>query len=391
MTGYGPLTLLTLAIGLCSQVHATPIESVPSDAGHLQQREVPMPQILYRGDPRSPEEVAADGGFYPRSDVVPSSENNGFSLWLHHEDNRTTHPQRATAYVSTTRNFGIAVSYSDPRKTAGWVYEIQALPHLVDLDATLRQGMRWRIEEEFSALGGIPWTQVRRTMKIPGGRTSRFYSGQKGGNWTIVTQEMVQKKVPDAKWVDNVDYNSAFDQFKASPGQPQLAGWSGIREEFNSKQPWNAYNDKSTEQYFIEFMNEHGKQVGWTGTYPLRFPAKKTSTEQEQASSDKQKTSAEQNRAHSKTYCGRSGIDNNKCVRAAQRCDKYGSDQLETRKYLHCIDVMQVCDEKSSTADNTRNPKESQMYQCVSKLWEAVSQNKVSLGDLPKLSQLAEA
>ncbi|OAA42190.1 Protein kinase-like domain protein [Metarhizium rileyi] len=152
--------------------------------------------------------------------------------------------------------------------------------------------------------------------------------------------------------------------FKASPGQPQLAGWSGTREEFNSKQPWNAYNDKSTEQYFIEFMGEHGKQVGWTGTYPLRFPAKQTSTEQEQASSDKQKTPAEQNRAHSKTYCGRTGIDNNKCVRAAQRCDKYGSDQWETRKYLHCIDVLQVCDEKSSTADNTRNPKESQMYQC---------------------------
>lgn len=41
---------------------------------------LPPPQIVYRGDKRSPDEIEPVGGFLPSSEVAPTDENNGLNL-----------------------------------------------------------------------------------------------------------------------------------------------------------------------------------------------------------------------------------------------------------------------------------------------------------------------
>lgn len=291
-----PVALLALAVGLCSQGYATPIEFSPvavdelrgpsellrsvniNDVGRLDERALgarqqpptilPPPQIVYRGDKRSPDEIKAIGGFLPSSEVNPTNENNGFSLYMHHLGYKLVDGKRVTAYVSTTRSFGIALGYANMASDdGGWIYEIQALPHMIDSDGILLQGRKWRYEEEISALGGISWAQVKSAVHVPGQKTSKDYGSPA---WSGVTLEGFKKSQPEKQWFHNPEYNSAFDQSKASPGQPQLAGWFGkSHEQYKSQEPWSLNQTKTVEAYFMDFMNQVGGPVGWTGTYPL--------------------------------------------------------------------------------------------------------------------------
>ncbi|EGX88201.1 hypothetical protein CCM_08244 [Cordyceps militaris CM01] len=291
--------LLALAVGLYSQVYAQPVESLPSDVkGELRgpsellgaidindfdrlderalgaRREfpppaiLPPPQIVYRGDKRSPKEIEAIGGFLPSSEVTPTNENNGFSLYMHHLGYKLVDGKRVTAYVSTTRFFGTALGYANmASKEGGWIYEIQALPHMTDSDGTLLQGRKWRNEFEISALGGISWSQVKSAVQVPGFKTTGDYGA---GFWSDVTVESFKQKMPEKQWFNNSNYNSTFDQFKASPGQPQLAGWfDSEHEQYKSQEPWSLNQTKTIEEYYMDFMNQFGGHVGWTGTYPL--------------------------------------------------------------------------------------------------------------------------
>ncbi|KID63010.1 uncharacterized protein G6M90_00g069100 [Metarhizium brunneum] len=297
-----PIAFITLAVSLCSTIYAKPVEILSRNVSNnlrgpedqpglidtntlgsldkptLSPRQdfpppqiLPPPQIVYRGDKRSPDEIRATGGFLPSSDLAPTDENNGFSLYMHHTSARINN-KRVTSYVSTTRYFGTGLAYANQAsREGGWLYQIQALPHMVDSDGTLLQGRKYRNEYEFSALGGIRWDQVKAAVQVPGAKTSTDYkSGSK--TWTFVTMEDFNKTFPEKQWVVNTEYNSSYDQFEASPGQPQLAGWFQYdydEDKYKSKEPWSQYQAQTVRQYFIDFMNQVGGPVGWTGTYPL--------------------------------------------------------------------------------------------------------------------------
>lgn len=294
MARHGRLfTLLALAVGLYYQVYAQPLGSLPpdvrgelrgpsellgaldiNDLGRLDERALgarrenrppkilPPPQIVYRGDKRSPEEIKANGGFLPSSEIKPTNENNGFGLYRHHLGGHgLVNGKRVTAYVSTTRLFGTALGYANmASKEGGWIYEIQALPYMIDSDGTLLQGRKWTKEYEFSALGGISWAQVKSAAQVPGFKTPQDYGVL---SWSGVDLEGFKKSMPEKQWFNNPDYNSTFDQFKASPGQPQLAGWFDDREKYKSQEPWSLNQTKPIEEYFMDFMNQVGGHVGW--------------------------------------------------------------------------------------------------------------------------------
>ncbi|KAM3501604.1 hypothetical protein MY10362_005427 [Beauveria mimosiformis] len=247
MTRHGRLFgFLALAVGLYSQGYAQPVESVPSDVrGELRgpsellgaidikdlerlnertlgarperppPKILPPPQIVYRGDKRSPKEIEANGGFLPSSEVEPTNENNGFGLYMHHLGDKLVDGKRVTA------------------------------------DGTLLQGLGWRNKFEISALAGISWAQVKSAVQVPDVKTSQDYGGE---NWHDVTVEGFKKAMPEKQWVNNSNYNSTFDQFKASPGQPQLAGWfDDQHEKYKSQEPWSLNQTKTIEEYYMVF------------------------------------------------------------------------------------------------------------------------------------------
>ncbi|KID91853.1 Heat Labile Enterotoxin Type Iib, partial [Metarhizium majus ARSEF 297] len=292
-----PVTLFALMIGLCFQAYADPTETLPADVlgelrgpvhlldtlshsklGPLEKRAwlerppklMPPPKIVYRGDKRSPDEIRAIGGFLPSSEVEPTNDNHGFSLFKHHVAGNAG-GKRVTAYVSTTRFFQIGLAYANMASDeGGWIYQIQATPNMIDSDGTLLKGRRYSNEFELSALGGIPWAQVKAAVKIGPGMQGPSYYKPGATTWNKITWEDFQKTFPDKQWVENKDYNSAFDRFKASLGQPQLAGWfDKDHEEYKSQCPWNLTQLQTIQEYYMDFMNQVGEPVGWTGTYPL--------------------------------------------------------------------------------------------------------------------------
>ncbi|KAG8413382.1 hypothetical protein J3458_012951 [Metarhizium acridum] len=95
-----------------------------------------------------------------------------------------------------------------------------------------------------------------------------------------ITLEDYTASFPDKQWVVNKDYDPNFERFKASLGQPQLAGWFDIhRLKYKSQCPWNLTQSQTVKEYYMDFMNQVGGPVGWTGTYPLVFTKGKTAVE----------------------------------------------------------------------------------------------------------------
>ncbi|KAM3522047.1 hypothetical protein MY4038_008788 [Beauveria bassiana] len=101
-------------------------------------------------------------------------------------------------------------------------------------------------EEEFVALGGVRYDQIEAWAPASDGEL----------NFTA-----------------NPDFASKkYEGLSASPGQPQLAG-----DQANLAK----YNEKTLEEYAIEFMEKNGGPVGFDGMFPLNVlktdaPAKPT-------------------------------------------------------------------------------------------------------------------
>ncbi|MGL4756046.1 MAG: enterotoxin A family protein [Aeromonadaceae bacterium] len=121
---------------------------------------------LYRGDPRSPVEIKAAGGFKPWGETNynhPQSEGLDLSLFNHAQSG---HP--STAYVSTSTSVESALDFAG--YSSGFVYVIRGgAPNIFDIDLALGNYSPYR-ESEFSALGGIPWTQVIGWYVVRSGR-----------------------------------------------------------------------------------------------------------------------------------------------------------------------------------------------------------------------------
>ncbi|KAM4058723.1 heat-labile enterotoxin alpha chain domain-containing protein [Hirsutella rhossiliensis] len=226
-------------------------------AGHPRK---PKPvKVLYRGDQRSPGQLIKLGGIPPRSKGPTTNET--YSLQVHHLGQRKV----STAYVSTTWSFGVAVGFATQKggpndRAPGWIYEIHPSPNMIDMDDSLFQ-TSYASEKEFSAMGGIRWDQITGYMYCPLNLTGHDFTRKDLYSYQYFASFV--KRFPDQQFTKNEQYNSAYDKYEPSPGMPQLGGGSVAKE----------YNQMTTEEWAMDFMNHTGAPVGWKGAFPLNFTA----------------------------------------------------------------------------------------------------------------------
>ncbi|PQK14460.1 hypothetical protein BB8028_0004g13890 [Beauveria bassiana] len=195
----------------------------PDVTGPLNGRAEPLPTVVYRGSASIPETIKERGGFIPRPRDDEPISNTTFGLRNHLGKTRTL-------YTSTSRGVDVAVSFAlSNSQPSAWIYKIHSTPNMIDLNDS-----GFRLEEEFVALGGVRYDQIEAWAPASGGEL----------NFTA-NPDFARKK---------------YEGLSASPGQPQLAG-----DQANLAK----YNEKTLEEYAIEFMEKNGGPVGFDGTFPL--------------------------------------------------------------------------------------------------------------------------
>ncbi|EFZ03318.2 heat-labile enterotoxin alpha chain [Metarhizium robertsii] len=188
---------------------------------------------VYRGDFRSPAEVAKDGGFRPRGDYA--NNDRAFSMWRHMlgefsieynpefiGEHPTENPNEewASAYVSVSTTTGEAARFGL------WLYRIRATPNMIDPTTEDQK------HPEVFALGGVHWEQVMGWYQI----------------------NPLSDVITAADFTPNPAYQARYDQFALTTVDPES--------------PWHL--DRS---YWTQFMDrqEVGSAVGFTGQFPLQF------------------------------------------------------------------------------------------------------------------------
>ncbi|KAK8912018.1 Trypsin [Metarhizium anisopliae] len=79
-------------------------------------------------------------------------------------------------------------------------------------------------------------------------------------------------------------------------------------------------------------------------------------------------------------YCARLG-NKNACLSAAHRCTGQVKPDAAVEEFLQCVDVMQVCADQGDL---------HRLDQCIDNARRCKEQEKLSLGDLPKLAECAK-
>lgn len=79
-------------------------------------------------------------------------------------------------------------------------------------------------------------------------------------------------------------------------------------------------------------------------------------------------------------YCARLG-NKNACLSAAHRCTGQVKPDAAVEEFLQCVDVMQVCADQGDL---------HRLDQCIDNARRCKEQEKLSLGDLPKLAKCAK-
>jgi hypothetical protein len=118
----------------------------------------------YRGDRDPPEVVKSAGGFQPRGYINNRpGELVDLSLFNHIVGQGVN-----SGYVSTTDSQSVALRFAGTGN--GYVYVLAAAPNLVSASSALGTHYELQMEREFSAMGGIPWTQIRGWYRTVSGR-----------------------------------------------------------------------------------------------------------------------------------------------------------------------------------------------------------------------------
>ncbi len=221
--------------------------------GHLHGRQQALPTIVYRGSGSSPESVKERGGFIPRArDESEPISNTTFGLLSHHIGDKRT------LYTSTTRDIVMGATFAMQSQEGGWVYRIHPTPNMIDLNDSGFE-IRFKREEEFSALGGIRYDQIEAWAEVT-------YKGLRAAGMdpddiaNLEAMEPLDGELVALNFTTNPDYNAKYDSLGPSRGQPQLAG-----DEANLAK----FADKTLEGYAIEFMEKNGGPVGFDGRFPL--------------------------------------------------------------------------------------------------------------------------
>ncbi|PHH64512.1 putative enterotoxin [Ophiocordyceps australis] len=142
--------------------------------------------FVYRGDARSPQEIAQDGGFQPQGD---GWQNQGSAF--HFDRHYAAGPNGCGLEESGNSGFVFRTAYvtleqdRDVAETQGsWLYEIRATPNMIDDNNP---------ETDVFALGGVHWSQIRRYTNMTGNPGERH-------------------RVDEAAWINNPNYDAATYQ-----------------------------------------------------------------------------------------------------------------------------------------------------------------------------------
>ncbi|RCI17422.1 putative heat-labile enterotoxin [Ophiocordyceps polyrhachis-furcata BCC 54312] len=245
----------------------------------------PSPLFLFRGDGRGPDAIRAEGGWLPWAIAERSAK--AFGLVNHEKDIKFAKGQRDTVYVSTTTSFDVAARYALINAKNGketYVYYIHASPNIVDLNRSLGNETRFWWQREFSAMGGIRWSQVVGWLRIDSGFFDAYnYSVPDCGSEHLSNQffhqHLGQQASHEPFFAHSPDYCRArWMRFAAGGWEPQLAGFAEdegafVKENkplwFRAVEPWKQAQKKSTKQHAYEFMERTKEATGWRGDFPL--------------------------------------------------------------------------------------------------------------------------
>ncbi|KJZ76558.1 hypothetical protein HIM_03894 [Hirsutella minnesotensis 3608] len=177
--------------------HSCACNPVPGQSGSTPEAVDEPLTVVFRGDPRNPDLIKADGGFKTRN---PPKSPVAFGIQNHVENHDST---LDTVYVSTTEKKELAFDFAT-KQGSGFVYEIHVTPNAVDINRSYRESGKvnkmYFMEREQAFLGGIGWNQVK--------------------GWYEATEK--KGKVSLGKFHKNSDYNEAFEKFRGAGAQPQL-------------------------------------------------------------------------------------------------------------------------------------------------------------------------
>ncbi|PHH72129.1 putative enterotoxin [Ophiocordyceps australis] len=236
---------------------------------HRQARFLPPSEIttLYRGERRSPEEIEKAGGFFTKQvleKLTPEQEEASSSLWSH----VTQKTNQYTKYISTTADPSVAYNFAAKGPQGGWVYVISPDKQIVDATGTLGDyiELKFRNEFEYSAVGSIPFSQVKGwypSQSIPERDIQRLRNGETLDGF-----------------VQNPSYDARFDSTRASGVRYELAGFGPqVKEAFADKN-FKKLKGKSTYQALQQFVTDvvcDGKTACtaefWKSSYPQSPPA----------------------------------------------------------------------------------------------------------------------
>jgi hypothetical protein len=122
--------------------------------------------ILYRGDQRSPDTIAAAGGFRARGGT------DDLKLYV-----SSTEP---SAFVSTSKSLRRAASFTmNRRQLSGYVYQIEGAPGGIDVNKTI--GLRWMLRNAFPGEREVAFKDMIDSQFITAYRYYR--GGQPVGDW----------------------------------------------------------------------------------------------------------------------------------------------------------------------------------------------------------------
>ncbi|KAJ6786411.1 hypothetical protein PWT90_04033 [Aphanocladium album] len=213
--------------------------------------------VVFRGDMRSPDQIRAAGGFFPRRaeealgrELTATELEQGSSLYFHHVGATA----KFTRYVSTTTDPKIARQFATPFRAAqqdalqdaGYVYRISADPKMVDVVGSLgRDNMMpaYVTQAEQAAVGGVPFDQIEgwyAARDLTDAKLAQLASGDK----------LEDLLTPNGGFAD-----AKYTALRSSGAQPQLAGFGkrGKGVKARKTKPWSDFKDTSVQKHLDEF------------------------------------------------------------------------------------------------------------------------------------------
>ncbi|MFP3506097.1 enterotoxin A family protein [Burkholderia sp. SIMBA_062] len=173
---------------------------------------------VWRGDAISPHDLKRQGMFFPRAinGTRPNQPPADISLWNHINGSPTGMSTHTSGYVSTSISRMSAFRFLVERLGGnGYLYEIKITPNFIDAAGTLGGTYSKSREQEYSALGGIRFDQVKGWVKVSFSTEGRYKS--------------------------NALYKSSrYATFAGGSIAPQLAGFPPGHWAWK-KSPWHSY------------------------------------------------------------------------------------------------------------------------------------------------------